>query len=118
MRILIVEDHLEVLDCLRQYFSDKGHDVNTAATVEEAVSCLSRWSPDLAIVDMLLPNGHGKQILQEIRRQELPTRLVVVTGSDDLELRKEAKSLGVSDYLFKPLTIRDLDALFKAEVER
>lgn len=112
MRILIVEDHLEVLDCLRFYFTEKGHEVATAATTEEAISSLNRMSPDLAIVDMLLPKGHGREILREIHKRKLPTRVVVVTGSDDLELKKEAQSLGVSDYLFKPLTIRDLDTLF------
>lgn len=112
MRILIVEDHLEVLECLRDYFSGKGHEVATAATTEEAISSLNRLSPDLAIVDMLLPKGHGREVLREIRKRGLPTRVVVVTGSDDLELKKEAKSLGVSDYLFKPVTLRDLDALF------
>lgn len=112
MTILIVEDHLEVLDCLRLYFSEKGHEVATASTAEEALAILNRLNPDLAIVDMLLPKGHGRQVLQEIRKRGLPTRMVVVTGSDDLELKKEAQSLGVSDYVFKPVTLRDLDALF------
>ena len=114
MKILIVEDHLDVLDCLRMYFSEKGHDVAAVATAEEAILRLNRFCPDLAIVDMLLPKGHGRQVLQEIHKRGLPTRLVVVTGSDDLELKKEAKSLGASDYLFKPLTIHELDALFSA----
>ena len=108
-----MEDQLEVLDCLRSYFTEKGHEVATASTAEEALACLNRLSPDLAIVDMLLPKGHGREVLREIHKRGLPTRVVVVTASDDLELRKEAKSLGVSDYLFKPVTIRDLDVLFE-----
>jgi DNA-binding response OmpR family regulator len=111
MRILIVEDQLEVLDCLRDYSTEKGHEVFSACTAYEAIDCLSRAQPELAFIDLLLPKGHGRQVIQEITKRHLPTRMVVVTACDDLDLRKELMGYGVTEYLFKPVTIRDLDAL-------
>ena len=115
MTILIVEDQLEVLDCLRSYTTQGGHRVFTASTADEAINWLSRVQPDLAFIDLLLPRGHGRQVIQEVAKRRLPTRLVVITACDDLTLRQELISYGVaqSDYLFKPVTIRDLEQLLK-----
>ncbi len=122
MLVLLVEDQLDVLDCMRLYLGERGHEVHTAATAQEALAWLNCATPDLAVVDMLLPRGHGRQVVQEIAsraararndgREVRPTRVVVVTACDDLNLRREMLSLGVTDYLFKPITVRELDALF------
>ena len=111
MQILIVEDHLDVLDYLRSYLEGKGHDTLTASTADEAIAWLDRSSPDMAFVDLLLARGHGRQVIQEISKRGLSSRMVVITACDDLELRKELLAHGVTNYLFKPVTIRDLDLL-------
>lgn len=114
MRILIVEDQAEVIECLRSYFEGLGHLVQTAPNAEEALALIRQHqgagSPpyDLAFVDLILPKGHGRDVIRGI---DPPTRIIVVTASDDLELRKEMLALGVSEYLFKPVTVRDLEAL-------
>ena len=116
MRLLIVEDELEMLECLRNYFAQSGHRVTSACNVDEAVACLSRSQPDVAFVDMMLPGGHGRRIIQEISKRQMPTRVVVITASDDLELRREMLGYGVCAYLFKPVTIADLNALLNSEL--
>ncbi|MBI3615360.1 MAG: response regulator [Candidatus Omnitrophica bacterium] len=111
MRVLLVEDQLDILECLRLYFEEHGHEVATACTVEEAVGRLESMEPDIAFVDLILPGGHGRTVLQEMIKRRLPTRKIVITACDDLGLRRELLEMGVSDYLFKPVTIRDLDLL-------
>ena len=113
MKILVVEDHLDVLDCLRSYFVQHEHDVLSATTAQEAIQLLQRETPDLALIDLKLPRGNGRMVIQDIvRRCRNPMpRMVVITADDNLELRKELIGYGVSDYLFKPITIRDLDDL-------
>ena len=110
MRILIVEDELDMLACLRSYFSERGHTVLTASTTEEALQILNRVTPDLAFVDLQLPVGSGRLVVQAIMSRQLPTRVIVMTGSVDLGLRKELLACGVSDYLFKPVSLRELEA--------
>lgn len=114
MKILIVEDQLEVLECLRSYSLSLGCEVMTATTAQEAIAMLDRITPDLAFVDLTLPQGNGRQVVYEIYRRGLPSRMVVVTACDDLDIRKDLMNHGVSDYLFKPITIHDLDQLLKA----
>ena len=113
MTILLVEDQLDVLDCLRSYFSDKGFDVLTACTAQEAISLLDRIEVNMVFTDLVLPRGDGRMVVQEIAKRGLPTRMVVITGCDDLKLRQELLSLGVTDYLFKPIALSDLNALLK-----
>jgi len=128
MKILLVEDQVEVLECLRSYFEGRGNTVTAVSDAEEALATLERGQQagenfELAFVDLLLPKGHGRQVIQEIvkkneiasdpagPRNDVKTRVIVVTASDDLELRQEMLNYGVSDYLFKPITVRDLERL-------
>ena len=116
MQLLIVEDELEMLECLRNYFAQSGHQVASACSIDEALTSLGRSQPDVAFVDMMLPGGHGRRIIQEISKRQLPTRVVVITACDDLELRREMLGYGVCAYLFKPVTISDLNALLNSEL--
>ena len=115
MFVLLIEDQLDVLECLRLYFTEHGHEAITACTAEEAVKRLDEFIPDIAFVDLILPRGHGRTVLQEMVKRDLPTRKVVLTACDDLKLRRELLELGVTDYLFKPVTIRDLDLLLNPD---
>lgn len=110
-QLLIVEDELDLLECLRTYLTERGHEVFTASTVEEALRWLERVSPDMALVDLRLPGGSGRTIVQEIQKRRLPTRIVVITGNADLELRRELLAMGVSDYLFKPIRLQEVQQL-------
>jgi len=113
MQILIVEDDLDVLQCLRSYLTERGHEVMTACTAEEAIAWLNCSDPALIMADLTLPKGNGRQVIQEVVKRHLHARVVVITADDDLELRRDLLSLGIiTDYLFKPITIRELNALF------
>ena len=113
-QLLIVEDELDMLECLRGHFLDRGHQVLTASTVQEALAWLEKTTPDMAFIDMRLASGHGRTVIQAITKRHLSTRMVVMTGCDDLELRRELLAYGVTDYLFKPILLRQLDELVSA----
>ena len=115
-QILIVEDELELLECLRTYLTERGHAVLTASTVEEALHRLAQATPDMALIDLQLPGGSGRTIVQAIRKRQLPTRVVIITGCPDLELRRELLACGVTDYLFKPIQLREINTLLATPV--
>ena len=110
-QILVVEDEWDLLVALRGYFSDRGHHVMTASTVDEALAWLRHSTPEMALIDLKLPNGNGRTIIQAIVKQQLPTRMIVITGCADLDLRRELLAYGVTDYLFKPITLREIGRL-------
>ena len=109
--ILVVEDEWDLLESMRSYFTDRGHHVMTASTVEEALGCLRRSTPEMAFVDLKLPNGNGRTIIHTIVKRQLPTRMIVMTGCADLDVRRELLAYGVTDYLFKPITLREVARL-------
>ena len=117
MKILIVEDHVEVLECFRSYFGGRGFEVVTACTVPDAIRLVRAGPLAMAFIDLRLPGGDGQQVVREIAalRETNPdfpmTRMVIVTADDDLNRRQELMRYGVSHYLFKPITIRDLEEL-------
>lgn len=111
MRILVVEDELDLLHCLRTYFLERGHQVATASIASEAIQQLDAFRPDTAFIDLILPRGNGQDVIQAIVARQLPTRIVVITGQADFELRQQLLASGVSVYLFKPLALRDLNQL-------
>ena len=113
MKVLIVEDQVEVLECLREFALSLGYEVMVASNAKDAIALLDRATPDLAFIDLILPQGSGRQVVHEIYRRGLPSRTAVITACDDLDVRKELMAQGVSDYLFKPVTVRDLDQLLK-----
>src|SRR4051812_23653435 len=78
-RILIVGDHEPSRRLLRSQFALRGWQVETAASVLEGLASLEQ-PPDCLVLDLILPDGDGMDVLQRVRSQGLPTRVVVMTS--------------------------------------
>ena len=113
MDILIVEDEQEVANLLRDYLVEQGHVVWMAGTVEEALSRLRTVTPDLAILDLTLPDGNGRQVIQAIKERALVTQVVIVTACDSGETRRQVIEEGAVGYLVKPVTLSVLNGLLE-----
>lgn len=101
---VIIEDDPMVLDINRHYVeSIEGFQVVGAATSSgEGLELVSRLKPQLVILDIYLPDAHGLDTLQEIRSQQIPTDVILVTAARDVETIRTALRLGAVDYLVKP----------------
>jgi DNA-binding NtrC family response regulator len=101
-RALIVEDDPDFRASLAALVSHEGYETTEAATLAEARAALAAAPPDLALVDLGLPDGSGIELL---RREEgtPPLELVVVTGNATVETAVEALRQGALDYLVKPI---------------
>jgi DNA-binding response OmpR family regulator len=106
-RVLIVEDHAETAETLRRILAREGWKTSVATTLAGGLASLN-VPPDCVILDVLLPDGSGTDLLREVRERELTTRVIVTTAagdSDDLE----ALSRFVPDViLFKPYSFKEL----------
>jgi DNA-binding response OmpR family regulator len=107
-RILIVEDDPSTRRVLHQIFAHRGWDVRPTASVAEAISEATD-APDYAIIDLMLPNGDGEQILELLQRSHAKTRTVVVTAVADPERMNAVQSrFNPAAILVKPVNLDQL----------
>lgn len=100
--MLIVEDEVDINDCLQQFFSSKGFSVASAYSGEEAVEKLQVEHPEVVLVDVMLPGLSGIEVLRKIREAHPRTHVIMVTAVDSDDVREQAARLGARAYITKP----------------
>ena len=104
-RILIVEDEQVVADTLAQILAAHGYEVRVAYSAEEAIPILSDWSPNLALLDVILPKMNGIDFALIVRKDKPRCGVLLVSGQPTVEqLLQKARDEGHSfDILAKPI---------------
>lgn len=110
-KILLVDDDPSIRLVVTEALKRDGHDVRTAASVAEQVAMLERFSPDVLITDVILPDGNGLDLVPSIlsKRPDLP--VIVLSAQNTLTTAVRATEQGAFEYLPKPF---DLDELCRA----
>ena len=114
-RVLVIEDQEDLAALYESALNREGYEVSKAYTGEEGVAFFEDNGADAVVLDMTLPEMHGVQTLQTIRKLNANVPVVVVTGETSAETRHQCERLGVQQYLSKPADYRDImDALRRA----
>ncbi|MHB1569612.1 MAG: response regulator transcription factor [Solirubrobacteraceae bacterium] len=117
IRVLAVDDELQILRALRLILRSHGYEVQTAATMEEALDRLSLSPVDAAIVDLLLPDGDGVQLCEQVRSwSAMPIIVLSAVGEEEQKVR--ALRAGADDYITKPFGPDELVARLEAVLRR
>ncbi len=103
-RILVVDDEFGVRESLNQILQDK-YIVDLASSGEEAVEKVKKESPDLVLLDQVLPGINGTDVLKEIHRINCYTPVIMLTRVDNIHVAVELMKLGAYDYINKPFNI-------------
>ena len=106
-RILIIEDQPALCRLYKTVLERLGHDVTLAESGEAGIEAARRTTPDLVILDLILPLMPGVQVAQHLREDGSldKARLIVTTGMGEEDMRTIAESLGASGVLSKPFDI-------------
>ena len=107
---LAVDDDPNFLSALAELIEGQGFTTNTACTLRDARAQVSHRTPDVALVDLYLPDGSGIDLLKDLELGT-GTEVVLMTGHADVESAVQALRLGASDYLTKPLDIGRLKSI-------
>ena len=104
MTILIVDDELDLCQCLQVFLEQQGCRVWMASTGREALALLRAHRPDVLLLDLSLGRGamSGTEVLRQSRVLSPDTRIVVISGTADDATIAEVLALGAADYLTKP----------------
>jgi DNA-binding response OmpR family regulator len=107
--VLVVEDNVDVGHAFRVLFESSGHRVSVVRTVADALAAARAGSVDLMLLDLMLPDGSGLEILEELGDDAARPRVTVaLTGRDDPDVVRECYSLGCAAVLVKPVPAREL----------
>ena len=106
--VLIVEDNELARDAWRLLLEATGHRVAVAGTVAEALRVARAERPDLALLDLTLPDGESLSIIPQLLVEENPPIFVALTGHDTREAAQRCLTAGCASVLVKPVTSKEL----------
>ena len=110
MKILIVEDEKAILSFLKRGFEEEGYVVDTADIGQDGEYKIALNHYDIIILDWMLPEKSGIEILKCIRKIEVKTPVILLTAKDEVKDKVEALKIGADDYVAKPFSFEELEA--------
>ena len=116
-RILVVDDERQILRALQTSLRGAGFEVETAETVETALAAAAMRPPEALIVDLVLPDGTGTEVVRELRTWSSAPVIVLSAVGDERE-KVAALDAGADDYVTKPVGIDELIARLRAVLRR
>ncbi len=118
MRYLLVEDNDQLARAVSDRLSLDGHVVDRAADLGTADAFVETGDYDLILLDIMLPDGDGRDFLQAHRRAQRPTPVIVLTARSEVSDRVGVLDLGADDYIVKPFDFAELEARCRAVLRR
>ena len=108
--ILVVDDSTTNVVLLEAILDEKGYQIETALNAKEAYNIIDKQTPDLILLDLLMPKISGFDFLQEIRKKNttLNTPVIVVSALTDEENIEKIMSMGAVDFVKKPIDLQYL----------
>lgn len=106
--LLVVDDDPVLRSLLTRAFARRGFSVREAGSLAAARGAIAEAAPDLAVVDLKLPDGSGLDVVASLKAASAATRIVVLTGYASIATAVEAVKLGAVNYLAKPVTVDEI----------
>jgi two-component system response regulator RegX3 len=116
-RVLVVEDEVAIAEPLGEHLAREGFEPAVAATLEAARSLLVERAPDLILLDVMLPDGDGRDLCREIRRTSDVPIIMLTARGEEID-RIVGLELGADDYVVKPFSAGELVARMRALLRR
>ena len=116
-KILVVDDDPRIIELICLYLNKEGYETRTARGGRQAVAEFSAFSPDLVLLDIMLPEMDGYQVCGEIRKTS-PAPVIMLTAKGETFDKVLGLELGADDYIVKPFDPKELLARIKAVLRR
>lgn len=117
-RVLVVDDDLGIRELLTSVLGFSGFEVQTAATVGAGLTALRAWQPDVVVLDVMLPDADGIDMVRVVRRAGDRTPVLFLSARDTVADRVAGLTVGGDDYLTKPFDISEVVARVEAVLRR
>lgn len=118
MKLLVVEDELDLLEVIRQSLEKENYLVETAGSYAFALEKIVSYEYDCILLDIMLPDGTGLDLLAELKQMNKSDNVIIISAKDSLEDKIKGLEMGADDYLVKPFHIAELNARIKSVLRR
>jgi len=109
-KVLVIDDSAMICGVLSDHLKKRGHTVVVADTMAEGLSRAQMHKPDLIFLDLVLPDGHGADLLPQLLALVPTPKVVVISGHVLPGVAAKCQALGADRVLTKPFAIKDIDA--------
>ncbi|MBM3243923.1 MAG: response regulator [Candidatus Omnitrophica bacterium] len=113
MKILVVDDEVEVANFLCAFLKRLGLEAKKSFCAKDAMESFNEYNPDWVFLDIKMPDINGLELLKKMKEIKKEINAIMITGKDDDTAREEARSLGASDYLVKPMDLDEMRSVIK-----
>jgi len=118
IRVLVVDDERTLTDLLQMALRYEGWDVRTAASGHQALTTAREFRPDVVVLDIMLPDIDGLQVMSRMREGGAETPVLFLTAKDSLDDRVAGLTAGGDDYVTKPFSLEELVARLRSLLRR
>ena len=118
LRVLVVDDEENIAELLRMALRYEGWDVEVALTGSKAVATAKKQRPDAVVLDMMLPDFDGMEVLKRLRTDQPDVPVLFLTARDSVEDRVAGLTAGGDDYVTKPFSLEEVVARLRALMRR
>lgn len=118
MKLLVVEDEIDLLEVIRQSLEKENYLVETAGSYVLALEKIVSYEYDCILLDIMLPDGTGLDLLAELKQMNKSDNVIIISAKDSLEDKIKGLEMGADDYLVKPFHIAELNARIKSVLRR
>lgn len=118
MKILLVEDDNDLGVSIQNYLKSNGFVCEWATNFRLALEKISLYTSDCILLDLMLPDGSGYELLKELKKQNKTEGVIIISAKDTLDSRIEGLRLGADDFLVKPFHLSELLVRIQALIRR
>ena len=118
IHILIAEDEAKLAEILASYLTGRGHTVRVASDGRQALDAMRTESFDVALLDIVMPEMDGFEVMRQVREHPSPPEIIIITGNGTIDNAITAMKLGAYDYMTKPYRMAEIDVLVQRAWEK
>jgi DNA-binding NtrC family response regulator len=118
IRVLVAEDEEHLGQILTSFLAGRGHQVTSVSDGRAALEALRAEAFDVALLDIVMPEMDGLEVLRQVREEPDPPEIIIITGNGTIETAITAMKLGAYDYMSKPYRMAEIDVLVRRAWEK
>lgn len=118
MKILVIEDQKDLLRSIIDYMQNENYLIDSALNFIEAQEKINLVEYDCALVDIMLPDGSGLDIVKSLKRLQPKCGVIFITAKNTLDDKLNGLNLGADDYISKPFHLAELNARINSVIRR